>query len=333
MKSILLIISLAAAYCASGTAVSAEELVVYSSRKQHLVKPVFDAYEKKTGIKILSVTDKAPALVERLKAEGKRSRADIYMTVDAGNLWNAAEKGLLKPIKSETLSSNIPDHLRDPNGNWFGLTIRARTIVYAPERVKVAELKDYRSLGLPKWKKRLCLRTAKKVYNQSLVAMLISDYGEKEAESIVTSWVANLATKVFPNDNAVIKAVAAGQCDVGIVNSYYFGRLKKKDPGLKVALFFPKQSTGGVHVNISGAGIVSTSKNVAKATKFLEWMSGDDAQKILAELNHEYPVKNGVPTSDLVKSWGVLEENKNNLRQAGELQGAAIKLMDRVGYR
>lgn len=310
-----------------------KELVIYSARKEHLVKPLFDAYESKTGTKINYITDKAAPLMEKLKAEGKRSKADILFTVDAGNLWAAGKAGLLSKLNSETLAENIPSSLRDPNGQWFGLSVRARTIAFSPERVKPSQLKGYAELGDKEWSGRLCLRTSKKVYNQSLVAMFISTFGEKKTEAMVRSWVGNLATKVFPNDTSLLKAIAAGQCDVGVVNSYYFARLQNKDPKFKAKLFWPAAKYGGTHVNISGAGVTKYSKNKAEAQKFLEWLSGKEAQKIFAELNFEFPANKKVKPSQLVSAWGDFYPNPINVSKAGELQSKAIKLMDRSGYR
>ncbi len=203
----------------------ADEFVVYTARKEHLVKPLFEAYTKKTGVKIYYITDKAAALVQRMKAEGKNSPADLLITVDAGNLWQAANLGLLQPVDSDVLGLNVPAHLRDPGKTWFGLSVRARTLVYSTERVKPSALSTYEDLATQKWKGRLCLRTSKKVYNQSLVAMMIAEHGEKKTEGIVRGWVGNLAQKPFSNDTKVMKAVEAGLCDVGVVNTYYFGIL------------------------------------------------------------------------------------------------------------
>ncbi|MDP2154494.1 MAG: extracellular solute-binding protein, partial [Sulfuricella sp.] len=207
------------------TPVLADEVVVYSARNEQLIKPMFDAYTKETGVRIKFVTDKEGALLQRLKAEGENTPADMLITVDAGNLWEAAREGSLKPVQSKVLASNIPAHLRDPGNQWFGLSVRARTIFFNNQKVKPAELSTYEDLGSPKWKGRLCLRTSKKVYNQSLVAMMIAEHGEAKTEQIVRSWVANLAAAPASNDNAVMEAIAAGQGDVGIVNTYYFGRL------------------------------------------------------------------------------------------------------------
>ncbi len=315
----------------AGNALS-QELVVYSARKAHLIKPVFDRYTKETGVKIKYITDKAPVLLQRIKAEGKNTPADLLITVDAGNLWHAAKAGVLHPVDSEVLKTNIPSHLRDPENRWFGLSLRARTIVYSTERVKAADLTTYENLAKPDWKNRLVLRTSKKVYNQSLVAMLMKEHGETKASEIVNGWVNNLAAPPFSNDTKTMEAIIAGQGDVGIVNTYYFGRLAKKDPAIPIALYWPNQSTGGVHVNVSGAGIVAASKNKTRAVVFLEWLSTENAQQIFADVNMEYPVNPNVPVNPMVASWGSFKQNAINLANAGENQAAAIQLMDRAGY-
>lgn len=312
---------------------AADELVIYSARKEHLIKPVLDRYTEETGVQIKLLTDKAASLLVRLKAEGANTPADLLITVDAGNLWQAVEQGVLLQVNSEVLKENVPRHLRDPKGYWFGLSIRARTIVYNTKMVKPADLSTYGALGDAIWKNRLCLRTSKKVYNQSLVAMMISELGKDKTEHIITSWVNNLATAVFSSDTKVLEAIAAGQCDVGIVNTYYFGRLLRKKPDLPLALFWPNQNDRGVHVNISGAGLTKYSKNVKTATALLEWFSSKAAQNIFADSNLEYPVNAKVKPATEVAAWGDFKQDETNLAKAGELQKDAIRLMDRMGYK
>jgi len=318
----------------SAQAVYAEDkLVVYSARQEPLIKPLFDAYTAKTGVKIEFISDKEGPLFERLKAEGARSPADLLITVDAGNLWYGASQGLFAPVNSEVLTQNVPAHLRDPENRWFGLSVRARTIVYHSDKVQPGELSTYEALGAEAWKGRLCLRTSKKVYNQSLVAMLIADYGVDKAEAIVRAWVGNLAAEVFADDTLLIQAVEAGQCDAGIVNTYYYGRYQKEHPDTAVRIFWPNQDTSGVHVNVSGAGILKTSKNKTAAAAFLEWMSSPEAQNLFADSNQEYPVNPSVEPAADVQAWGSFKQNKASVAQAGELQLEAVKLMDRAGYR
>jgi len=312
---------------------STNDLVVYSARVEDLIKPLFDRYSKETGVPVRFVTDDAAPLIERLAAEGANSPADILLTVDAGELWNAAERGLLQPVASAALHSSIPASLRDPKDRWVGLSVRARTIVYSTERVKPEQLSTYEALAEPQWRGKLCLRTSKKVYNQSLVAMLIAQHGEAKTEELVRGWVANLATDVFSSDTLLMKAIAAGQCDVGIVNTYYFGRLERDEPGLPLKLFWADQGSGGVHVNISGAGITSHAPHRAAAQKFLEWLATPEAQSLFASTNLEYPANGAVQADPAVLAWGDFKPSPMNVAQAGALQAQAVKLMDRVGYR
>lgn len=313
--------------------VLATDLVVYSARNEQLIKPLFDLYQKETGTNIQFITDKEGPLMQRLKAEGANSPADILLTVDAGNLWQATEMGLLKPVTSSTLEKNVPKHLRDPNNRWFGLSVRARTIVYNTQKVQASDLSTYEDLATAKWKGRLCLRTSKKVYNQSLVAMMIAQHGEAETEKIVRGWVGNLATDVFADDTKMMEAIAAGQCDVGIANTYYFGRLVEKKPGLPLKLFWPNQKGDGVHVNVSGAGVTTNSKHEADAIRFIEWLSSEKAQNLFADVNLEYPVNPAVKPDPAVAAWGSFKQNPINVAKAGELQTSAVKLMDRAGYK
>ncbi|UZP66317.1 extracellular solute-binding protein [Desulfovibrio mangrovi] len=311
----------------------AAELVVYSARGEHLIKPLFDAYTAKTGVEIKYVTDKEAVLLERLKSEGERTPADMLITVDAGNLWLAGEAGVIQPVQSPILEANIPVHLRDPQNRWYGLSLRARTIVYNTDKVKPADLSTYAALSGPEWKNRLVLRTSKKVYNQSLVASLIAEHGESEAEKIVSGWVANTPVAPFSNDTKAMEAVAAGIGDVTIVNTYYFGRLKNEKPETPLAIFWPDQQGAGVHVNVSGAGITTHAKHKEEAVKLLEWLSSEDAQKVFASLNMEFPANPAVPADPLVASWGSFKASTLNVAKYGEYQAQAIKLMDRVGYK
>ncbi|MCL4469578.1 MAG: Fe(3+) ABC transporter substrate-binding protein [Sulfuricella sp.] len=333
MKTLRFSALLGAAIFAFASPVLADEVVVYSARNEQLIKPLFDAYTKETGVRIKFITDKEGPLLQRLKAEGENTPADMLLTVDAGNLWEAAREGLLKPVQSKVLASNIPAHLRDPGNQWFGLSVRARTIFYNTQKVKPADLSTYEDLGSAKWKGRLCLRTSKKVYNQSLVAMMIAEHGEAKAEQAVKSWVANLATAPFPDDTKMLEAIAAGQCDAGIANTYYFGRLMEKKPGLPLGIFWPNQKENGVHVNVSGAGITKYAKHEKEALRLLEWLSSDKAQNLFADVNLEYPVNPAVKPDAVVSAWGAFRQNPLNLAKAGELQAAAVKLMDRAGYK
>ena len=320
---------------ADAAAADPAELVVYTSRNEQLVKPLFDRYTEETGVKVTYLTDKAPPLMERLKAEGSRTPADVFITVDAGNLWQAANLDLLQPIESPVLEANIPDNLQDPDNRWFGLSVRARTIIHNPTRAPADTLSTYEALAGPEWKGRLCLRTSGAVYNQSLVATMMATLGAEETERVVRGWVDNLATAPMANDNAVIEAIAAGRCDVGITNTYYLGRALKQDAELPVTVFWPNQADGGrgVHVNVSGAGVVKHSDQPEAAQAFIEWLSGGTAQELFAGENLEYPANPGIPMADLIKGWGEYRADLINVSQAGAMQAEAVKLMDRAGYR
>lgn len=319
---------------AGPAAAPADRVVVYSARAEHLIKPIFDRYTAETGVEVAYTTDKEQPLIQRLLAEGENTDADMLLTVDAGNLWYAAEQGVLRPIDSQVLEQNVPDHLQDPQNRWFALSVRARTIVYSTERVDPESLADYADLAGDEWQDRLCLRTSKKVYNQSLVAMLIARHGEERTEEIVRGWVDNLATEVFSNDTKLMEAIVAGQCDVGVVNSYYFGRLQKEGGAdLPMALHWPSAETGGVHINVSGGGVTKHAPRPEAAVALLEWLSSPAAQEMFAGLNLEFPANPDVAADPLVAAWGEFEASDMPVAQAGELQTAAVKLMDRAGYR
>ena len=310
-----------------------QSLVVYTSRGDDLIRPVFDLYSAETGVKIEYTSDSDAALITRLEAEGASSPADLLITVDAGNLWLATEKALLQPVTSEALEQRVPESLQDPDNHWFGLTIRARTLVYSTERVDPATLSSYEALADPAWQGRLCLRTSKKVYNQSLVATMIERLGEEKTEEIVKGWVGNLATDVFANDTSLMEAIVAGQCDVGIVNTYYFGRLKAQQPEAPIALFWANQDSSGVHVNISGVGMTRHAKNPEAAQAFMEWLVTEPAQRFLADGNKEFPVNPVIAPSAEVAAWGEFRADDLNVAVAGKRQADAVMLMDRAGYR
>jgi iron(III) transport system substrate-binding protein len=307
------------------------EVVVYSAR-HYGSEPAFDAFTKKTGITLKTFNASSAELFERLKAEGDRTPADILITVDAGNLWNAARAGLLGAVDSQVLRASIPAHLRDPENRWFGLTVRARSIVYNTKRVRPAELSTYEALGDPKWKNRLCLRPSNYIYSQSFLAAMIKRHGEVAAEDIARRWVAN-GPILINSDTKLIEAVAAGQCDVALVNHYYLARLVAKEPSYPVAIFWANQQTSGVHVNISGAGVTAHSKRRAEAVKLLEFLASPEAQNLFADSNFEFPANPTVTPHGLIAAWGAFKADDINIGAAGQFQAAATQLADRVGYK
>jgi iron(III) transport system substrate-binding protein len=307
-------------------------VVVYSSRQEHLIKPVFDRFTEETGIVVEFQTGEEGPLIARLDAEGEDTFADILYTVDAGNLWHAGQLGLLQAYTSETINKNIPAHLRDPKNEWFGFSVRARTIVYSTERVDPNELSTYEALADPTWQGRLCLRTSKKVYNMSLVGTLIERLGADKASQIVSGWVSNLATDVFSSDSLLIRAIASGQCDIGIVNTYYLGQEQQANPDLPVAIFWANQDTSGVHVNVSGAGLTTHAKNPEAAMKLLDWLASKEPQRMFSELNLEFPANPNVVADPLVQSWGEFRQDELNVEAAGRRQAEAVMLMDNAGY-
>jgi len=311
---------------------TAEEVVVYSARIEALIKPMFDAFTQKTGVKVKYFTASEKELFERLKAEGSRTPADLLMTVDAGNLWIAEQAELLRGLNSTVIEKNIPAHLRAKGNSWVGLSVRARPIMYSTERVKPSEPSTYEALSDPKWRGRLCFRTSRQVYTQSLVATMIKTLGEKRTEEIARGWMAN-QPRVIDSDTRVLEAIAAGQCDVGLTNTYYLARLKAKNPAFPVAVFWPNQADRGVHVNISGAGVTRYAKNRQSAIHLIEFLSSSEAQNLFADVNYEYPANPSVKPHPLIAAWGTFKADQVDVAAAGELQVAAVKLLDRVGYR
>ena len=268
------------------------------------------------------------SLYDLLLAEIAGQRRQFPVALE--NYLSQAEK-TKDPAVAER-ATRIAQYLRDPENRWFGISLRARTIVFNKHHVDQANLVDYEGLADAKWKGRLCLRTSSKVYNHSLVAMLINRHGVKRTEEFIRKWVDNLALPTHQSDYAVMESLEKGECDVGIVNSYYFGRYQKKNPDTALKLFWPAHKNNGVHVNISGAGITKHSKRKEAAQKFLEWLSTREAQQLLASLNMEYPVNPEVEPSPMVKDWGEFVADTNNISNAGRLQKYALRLMERAGY-
>ncbi len=314
-----------------------DEVNVYSARKEQLIKPLLENFTKQTGIEVNLVTSKADALLKRLESEGINSPADIFITTDAGR--RAKEAGVLQPILTEKMKRLVPEHLRDADGYWVGLTTRSRMLVYAKDRVKPSELSTYEDLASPKWKKRICVRSSNNIYNQSLVASMLAHQGEKITTQWVEGLVNNMARKPKGGDRDQIKAVAAGQCDIAIVNTYYLGQmLNGNDPkqvkaAQQVAVFWPNQAGRGAHINVSGIAVTKAAKNKHSAIKLIEFLLSKDAQIWYAKTNNEYPVIADAPWSETLNAWGTFHSDALNLTRLGELNTKAIRIMDRAGWR
>jgi iron(III) transport system substrate-binding protein len=308
------------------------DIQVYSARHYDL-EDAFVEYEKETGQKVDFIYGDDAELLERLKAEGDQSPADIYMTVDAGNLWNAADQGELAAIDSPVLDQAVPKEYRDSENRWFGLAKRARTVIYNPDAVDPSEFdtkETYADLADPKWKGRLCMRDETEAYTQSLVASLIDLYGRERTLEIVQGWVAN-GVQVMSNDILLIEAVDSGACDVALVNHYYLAREMDDNADLNVKLFWASQDGAGTHTNISGAGVVKSSDAPAKAQQLLEWLA-TDGQKAFVGDNHEYPVNPDVQPDDVIAGFGEFTPMPIDPQAYGDLNSEAVDLLDEAGY-
>lgn len=317
----------------------AAEVNIYSYRKEHLIRPLLDAFTKSTGTKVNLVTGKADALLERLKAEGRNSPADVLLTVDAGRLIRAKQAGVLQPVKSAALDAAVPAQYRDPDGEWFGLSVRARVIFRSVDRVPASAIKTYADLADPKWKQKICIRSSKNVYNQSLLASRMAHDGAAAAADWAKGVVANMARKPQGGDRDQIRAVAAGECDIAVSNHYYYARLvtskKAKDRAVaaKVVLVWPDQDGRGSHVNVSGAGVTKSAKNRAQAISLIEFLAGDAAQKIYADVVNEYPVRPGIDLSKTVSAFGPFKADALPLSRLATGQVEAVRIFDRAGWR
>ena len=309
----------------------AAEVTVYSAR-HYGQEAAFEAFTRKTGVQLRILTGNTAELFERLKAEGDKTPADVLITVDAGNLWNAAKAGLLGRVDSPELQANVPAHLRDPENRWVGLAVRARTIMYNTRKVRTTELSTYEALGDRKWNGRLCLRPSGYIYSQSLLATMIRRHGEPRTEEIVRGWVANRPV-LINSDTKILEAIASGQCDVGLANTYYLARLLAKDPAFPVAPFWANQRTTGTHVNVSGGGVTAHAKHRPQAIKLLEFLSSPEAQQLFADLSFEYPANPQAAVNRIVERWGKFKPDDMNVAAAGEFQAAATRLADRAGYK
>ncbi|AXH15863.1 Fe(3+) ABC transporter substrate-binding protein [Malaciobacter mytili] len=315
------------------------EVNVYSHRHYDTDKKLFKMFEEKTGIKVNVVKAEASALIERIENEGKNSPADVLITVDAGRLYQAKEKGILQAIESKYLLDNIPEKLRDKDNQWFALTKRARVTVYKIGSGMHKELSTYEDLANPKFKGQIMVRSSNNIYNQSLMAAMIAHHGEEYAVNWAKGVVANMANAPKGNDRYQVKAIANGIGSIAIANTYYIGQmvdnkdLSQAESVKKVKVFFPKFEKGGTHINVSGAGVAKYAPNKENAIKFIEFLASNEAQKLFAQANFEYPVLKGVESSDIVKSWGTFEDDTISINTLGENNKAAVKAFDLAGWK
>jgi iron(III) transport system substrate-binding protein len=306
-------------------------LNVYSGR-HYGIETAFEAYEEETGVNVEFLTGNDAELRERIAAEGDETEADVYLTVDAGNLWKAGEDGLFQPIRSSVLDESIPDELKDPQNRWFGLAVRARTIVYNRDLVDEAAVPDtYEELAEPEYEGRVCLRNASNDYQQSLVASMIAADGEQATLEVLRGWAAN--AEIFANDVALLEAMAAGACEIGITNHYYLARLLEEDPDAPVALKWAEQDGRGVHINISGGGVTRYANDIALGQEFLEWLATEGQDTLVAD-NHEYPANPEVAPEPLIAERFGNEFVRDSLAAdvLGSLNADAVRLMDEAGF-
>ena len=319
------------------SAAAAQTVNIYSYRQPDLIKPVLDAFTQETGIKTeVLFLDKG--LEERIAAEGVNSPADVILTVDIARLQKTVDAGVTQPLNDATVNANIPAEYRDPAGNWFGLTKRARVVYASAERVGDEPI-TYESLADPKWKGKICIRSGQHDYNLALISAAIAHWGEAKAEAWVKGLKANLARKPDGGDRDQAKAIAAGECDIALGNTYYVGLMmtNEKDPEQKdwakaIKVVFPTFENGGTHVNVSGLALAKNAPNKANAVKFMEFMVSDDSQRIHAEANSEYPIKAGIKIHPTIASFGELKADNVAIAEIAKLRKKASELVDKVGF-
>ena len=315
------------------------ELNIYSGRKSHLIEPLINEFEKNNKIKINLTTGKSDEFIERLKLEGINSQADILLTTDVARLSRAKNNNLFKKVNSRILKKNIPSIYTSKDNDWFGLSVRARPIIYSKDRLNVNEVKNYEQLGDKKWEGKICMRSSANVYNQSLISYMILNLGEKKTEEWIKNLVNNFARKPFGGDRDQIKAIASGQCDITVANTYYLANMlnskNKKDvkAAEKVSVFWPNQETSGIHINISGAGILKSSKNFKNALMFLEFLSSKKAQEIYTKNIHEYSIRMDVKPSETVSKFGKFKSDRLKLEEIGKKIKIAIYFASKNNWR
>jgi iron(III) transport system substrate-binding protein len=318
---------------------SGAEVNVYSARGEDLIKPALDTFTEQTGIKVNLITESADALIRRIELEGANSPADVLLTVDAGRLFRAKEAGILASLKSPILTQRIPSAYRDPDNQWFGLSLRSRVIMFDKSRVSAEEISSYEDLADPKWKGEICIRSSGNIYNQSLLASLIEHHGEEATEVWAEALVSNMARRPQGGDRDQIRAAVAGQCKLAVANTYYLAGMLNSDVDTdvevaqKIGVLWPNQDNRGAHMNVSGAGLIKGSKNVEEARQLIEFLSDDYAQGWYSEVNNEYSVRADIPVSTTLQGFGPFKADQLNLEVLGKNNEAAVRLADRAGWQ
>ena len=318
---------------------SGAEVNVYSARGEDLIKPALDTFTEQTGIKVNLITESADALIRRIELEGANSPADVLLTVDAGRLFRAKEAGILASLKSPILTQRIPSAYRDPDNQWFGLSLRSRVIMFDKSRVSAEEISSYEDLADPKWKGEICIRSSGNIYNQSLLASLIEHHGEEATEVWAEGLVSNMARRPQGGDRDQIRAAVAGQCKLAVANTYYLAGMLNSDVDTdvevaqKIGVLWPNQDNRGAHMNVSGAGLIKGSKNEEEARQLIEFLSDDYAQGWYSEVNNEYSVRADIPVSTTLQGFGPFKADQLNLEVLGKNNEAAVRLADRAGWQ
>ncbi len=317
----------------------AQEVNIYSAREENLIKPILDRFSAESGIKVNLITGGADELTTRIEREGVNSPADVLLTVDVGRLHRAKEQGLLRTIDSDLLEQRIPAHYRDSENQWFAMSLRSRVIMYSKERVNPADLSTYAALADPRWLGKVCVRSSSNIYNQSLVASMISHQGVEATEAWARGLVANFGREPQGGDRDQISAIVAGQCDLALVNTYYLAGMLASTTGddrntaLQVGVFWPDQMGNGAHVNVSGAGVTANAPNAEAAVRLLEFLVNDESQAWYGEANNEFPVRTDINVSETLRSWGTFKADSIALEELGIHNAEAVRLMDRAGWK
>ena len=314
-------------------------LNLYTSRHYQTDEALYERFTELTGIRVNRLEGKGDALIERIRNEGANSPADLLITVDAGRLWRAEQAGLFQPAGSAVLEARVPEHLRHPEGLWFGFSSRARLIFYNKDTISAGEIETYEDLADPRWKGKVCIRSSSNIYNQSLMAAMIEAHGEAGAEDWARGVVANFARHPQGGDTDQLRSVAAGECQIAVANSYYYARLLESDKeadretAARLGVVFPNQAGRGTHVNVSGAGVLAHAPNREAAVEFLEYLLGEQAQHYFADGNNEYPIVNGVAPNSALKKMGSFNSDAVNVAVLGENQPTALRIFDRAGWQ